>query len=103
MRVAAVAPEIATQAHVGGLCAGWIAPHSPERAARLGLRSSGAGGQSLVFCLGMRLFLWVECLFSLVKPWLRKFRGLIRSLTLAGASSDITIDCLVMGVFRSSV
>jgi hypothetical protein len=58
----------------------------------------------------------VECLFSLVKPWLRKFRGLskhgleqaaqtfglIRSLNLAGASVDITIYCLVMGAFRSS-
>ena len=57
-----------------------------------------------------------ECLFSLVQPWLRKFRGLskqgleqaahtfgiIRSLNLTGASVDITIDCLVMGAFRSS-
>ncbi|GAB7121191.1 MULTISPECIES: IS1595-like element ISNpa1 family transposase [Natrialbaceae] len=57
-----------------------------------------------------------ECLFSLAQPWLRKFRGLskrgleqaahtfglIRSLNLTGASVDITIDCLVMGAFRSS-
>ena len=28
--------------------------------------------------------------------------GLIRSLNLTGASVDITVDCLVMGAFRSS-
>ncbi|MDB2283654.1 IS1595 family transposase, partial [Halorubrum ezzemoulense] len=28
--------------------------------------------------------------------------GLVRSLNLTGASVDITIDCLVMGAFRSS-
>ena len=58
----------------------------------------------------------VECLFSLVKPWLRKFRGLskhgleqaahtfgiVRSLNLVGASLEILVDCLVMGGFHSS-
>lgn len=58
----------------------------------------------------------VECLFSLVTPWLRKFRGLskqgleqaahtfglIRSLNLAGGSIETTIDCLVIGSFRSA-
>ncbi len=58
----------------------------------------------------------IECLFSLVKPWLRKFRGLskqgleqaahtfgiVRSLTLVCVSLEITIECLVMGAFRSS-
>jgi len=57
-----------------------------------------------------------ECLFSLVQPWLRKFRGLskqgleqaahtfgiVRSLTLAGESVESTIDCLVIGSFHSS-
>ncbi|PGF14343.1 IS1595 family transposase [Natrinema sp. CBA1119] len=57
-----------------------------------------------------------ECLFSLVQPWLRKFRGLskqglgqaahtfgiVRSLNLAGESVDSTIDCIVIGAFRSS-
>ncbi|ELZ28722.1 hypothetical protein C474_14539 [Halogeometricum pallidum JCM 14848] len=57
-----------------------------------------------------------ECLFSLVTPWLRKFRGLskqgleqaahtfglIRSLNLAGESLETAIDCLVLGAFRSS-
>ena len=57
-----------------------------------------------------------ECLFSLVQPWLRKFRGLskqgleqaahtfgiVRSLTLAGESVDSAIDCLVIGSFHSS-
>jgi hypothetical protein len=57
----------------------------------------------------------VECLFSLIKPWLRKFRGpskrglqqaahtfgFIRSLNLAGESLEITIDCLVIGAFHS--
>jgi hypothetical protein len=56
-------------------------------------------------------------LFSLVTPWLRKFRGLskqgleqaahtfglIRSLNLAGTSLKTTIDCLVIGAFRSFV
>ncbi len=55
-------------------------------------------------------------LFSLVTPWLQKFRGLskqgleqaaytfglIRSLNLAGESVETTIDCLVLGAFRSS-
>src|SRR6056297_3765264 len=58
----------------------------------------------------------VECLFSLVKPRLRKFRGLskhgleqaahtfgiVRSLNLDGASLEILVDCLVMGGFHSS-
>jgi len=57
-----------------------------------------------------------ECLFSLVQPWLRKFRGLskqgleqaahtfsiVRSLNLAGETVDSTIECLVIGAFRSS-
>jgi len=57
-----------------------------------------------------------ECLFSLVQPWLRKFRGLskqgleqaahtfgiVRSLNLAGESVDSTIDCLGIGAFRNS-
>ncbi|OIB56187.1 IS1595-like element ISNasp1 family transposase [Natrialba sp. SSL1] len=57
-----------------------------------------------------------ECLFSLVQPWLRKFRGLskqglelaahtfgiVRSLTLAGESVESAIDCLVIGAFHSS-
>jgi transposase-like protein len=57
-----------------------------------------------------------ECLYSLVKPWLRKFRGLSKhgleqaahtfgivcSLNLVGASLDILLDCLVMGGFHSS-
>jgi transposase-like protein len=57
-----------------------------------------------------------ECLFSLVQPWLRKFRGLskqgleqaahtfgiIRSFNLAGESIESAIDCLVIGSFRSS-
>ena len=57
-----------------------------------------------------------ECLFSLVQPWLRKFRrlskqgseqathtvGIVRSLTLVGESVDLTIDCLVIGAFHSS-
>ncbi|ELK49477.1 hypothetical protein D320_18819 [Haloferax sp. BAB-2207] len=58
----------------------------------------------------------VECLFSLVKPWLRKFRGLskqgleqaahtfglIRSLNLVGASLEIVVDCLATGSLLSS-
>ena len=57
-----------------------------------------------------------ECLFSIVQPWLRKFRGLskqgleqaahtfgiVRSPTLSGESVETTIDCLVIGAFRSS-
>jgi len=57
-----------------------------------------------------------ECLFSLVQLWLRKFRGLskqgleqaahtlgtVRSLNLAGESTDSIIECLVIGDFRSS-
>lgn len=57
-----------------------------------------------------------ECLFSLVTPWLRKFRGLlqallgqaahtfglIRSLNLTGGSLETIIDCLVLEAFRSS-
>jgi hypothetical protein len=57
-----------------------------------------------------------ECLFSLVQPWLRKFRGLskqgleqaahtlgiIRSLNPSGESVETTIDCLVIGSFRNS-
>jgi len=57
-----------------------------------------------------------ECLFSLVQPWLRKFRGLskqgleqaahtfgiVRSLNLAGESTESIIDCLVIGAFRNS-
>jgi transposase-like protein len=57
-----------------------------------------------------------ECLFSLVQPWLQKFRGLskqgleqaahtfgiIRSFHLAGESIGSAIDCLVIGSFRSS-
>jgi hypothetical protein len=52
-------------------------------------------------------------LFSLVQPWLRKFRGLskqgleqaahtfgiIRSLTLSGESVESAIDCVVIGWF----
>jgi transposase-like protein len=58
----------------------------------------------------------VECLFSLVKPWLRKFRGLskhgleqaahtfgiVRSLNLVGASLEIVVDCLATGSLPSS-
>jgi hypothetical protein len=57
-----------------------------------------------------------ECLFSLVQPWLRKFRGLskqgleqaahtfgiVRSLNLAGESAESLVDCLVIGAFRNS-
>jgi len=57
----------------------------------------------------------VECLFSLVKPWLRKFRGLskhgleqaahtfgiVRSFNLVGASLKILVDSLVMGSLLS--
>ncbi|AUV84523.1 IS1595 family transposase (plasmid) [Salinigranum rubrum] len=58
----------------------------------------------------------VECLFSLVKPWLRKFRGLskqgleqaahtfgiVRSVNLVGASLEIVVDCLATGSLLSS-
>ncbi len=57
-----------------------------------------------------------ECLFSLVQPWPRKFRGLskqglkqaahtfgiVRSLNLAGDSAESLVDCLVIGAFRNS-
>lgn len=57
----------------------------------------------------------VEYLFSVVNPWLRKFRGLskqglkqatytfglVRSLNLVGASIEILVDCLAMGSFLS--
>jgi hypothetical protein len=57
-----------------------------------------------------------ECLFSLVQPWLRKFRGLskqgleqaahtfgiVRSLDLAGETVESTIECLVIGTFHGS-
>ena len=57
-----------------------------------------------------------ECLFSIVQPWLRKFRclskqgleqaahtfGIVRSFTLAGGSVETAVECLVMGSFRSS-
>ena len=56
----------------------------------------------------------VECLWSLVNPWLQKFRGLskpgleqsvrtygfVRSLNLAGASLHGLLDCFVVSVFR---
>jgi transposase-like protein len=56
----------------------------------------------------------VECLFSLVKPWLRKFRGLskpgleqsvrtygfVRTLNLAGVPLSGLIDCFAVNVFR---
>jgi hypothetical protein len=55
-------------------------------------------------------------LFSLVKPWLRKFRGLfeaplgqaahtfgiICSLNLGDASFEIVVNCLAMGAFLDS-
>jgi len=58
----------------------------------------------------------VECLFSLVKPWLRKFRGLskhgleqaahtfgiVRSVNLIGASFEFLVDCLAIGGLHSS-
>jgi len=57
----------------------------------------------------------VECLFSVVKPWLRKFRGLskhgleqaahtfgiVRSFNLVGASLEILVDSLAMGSLLS--
>jgi transposase-like protein len=56
----------------------------------------------------------VECLWSLVTPWLRKFRGLskpgleqavrtygfVRSLNLVGAPLHGLLDCFVVNVFR---
>ncbi len=53
----------------------------------------------------------VECLFSVIKPWLRKFRGLskhgleqaahtfgiVRSVNLVGASFEFLVDCLAIG------
>jgi len=57
----------------------------------------------------------VECLWSLVIPWLRKFRGLskpgleqsvrtygfVRTLNLTGAPLHCLIDCLAVTVFHS--
>jgi len=57
----------------------------------------------------------VECLFSVVKPWLRKFRGLskqgleqaahtfgiVRSFNLVGASLEILVDSLAIGSLLS--
>jgi hypothetical protein len=57
-----------------------------------------------------------ECLFSLVQPWLWKFRGLskqgleqaahtfgiVRSLNLAGESAESIVECLVIGSFHNS-
>ena len=56
----------------------------------------------------------VECLWSLVNPWLRKFRGLskpgleqsvrtygfVRTLNLTGAPLHGLVDCFVVNVFR---
>lgn len=56
----------------------------------------------------------VECLWSLLNPWLAKFRGLskpgleqsgrtyrfVRTLNLAGASLYGLLDCFVVNVFR---
>jgi hypothetical protein len=56
----------------------------------------------------------VECLLSLVNPWLQKFRGpskhglqqsvriygFVRTLNLAGAPVYGLIDCFVVNVFR---
>jgi len=56
----------------------------------------------------------VECLWSLITPWLRKFRGLskpgleqavrtygfVRSLNLVGAPLHGLLDCFVVNVFR---
>lgn len=56
----------------------------------------------------------VECLWSLVNPWLQKFRGLskpgleqsvrtygfVRTLNLAGAPLHGLLDCFVVNVFR---
>jgi hypothetical protein len=57
----------------------------------------------------------VECLWSLVNPWLQKFRGLskpgleqsvrtygfVRTLNLAGAPLHWLIDCFVVNLFHS--
>ena len=56
----------------------------------------------------------VECLWSLVNPWLQKFRGLskpgleqsvrtygfVRTLNLAGAPLHGLFDCFIVNVFR---
>jgi hypothetical protein len=56
----------------------------------------------------------VECLWSLLNPWLAKFRGLskpgleqsvrtygfVRTLNLAGAPLHGLLDCFVVNVFR---
>jgi len=56
----------------------------------------------------------VECLWSLVNPWLQKFRGLskpgleqsvrtygfVRTLNLAGAPLHGLLDCFIVNVFR---
>ena len=56
----------------------------------------------------------VECLWSLVNPWLQKFRGLsksgleqsirtygfVRTLNLAGVPLSGLIDCFAVNVFR---
>jgi hypothetical protein len=57
-----------------------------------------------------------ECLFSLIQPWLRKFRGLskqdseqvahtfglVRPLTPVGESVESAIDCVIIEAFRNS-
>jgi hypothetical protein len=57
-----------------------------------------------------------ECLWSLLEPWIEKFRGLskqgleqaahtygfLRSLNLAGASIHGITDCFAADVFRQS-
>ena len=56
----------------------------------------------------------VECLWSLLQPWLAKFRGLskqgleqaartygfLRSLNLVGAPVHSLVDCIAVTVFR---
>ena len=56
----------------------------------------------------------IECLWSLLNPWLAKFRGLskpeleqsvrtygfVRTLNLAGAPLHGLLDCFVVNVFR---
>ena len=56
----------------------------------------------------------IECLWSLVNPWLQKFRGLskpgleqsvrtygfVRTLNLAGAPLHGLLDCFIVNVFR---
>ena len=58
----------------------------------------------------------VECLFSVIKPWLRKFRGLskhgleqaahtfgiVRSVNLVGASFEFLVACLAIEGFHNS-